>query len=156
MLSARKIHRISLTAQELHQVTTLIRKGTANARVITRARILQMAHHCKIDKEIYVAPSRAVSPPYDIRKRYTKGGLTRALYDLPRPGQKRKLTEIQEAEVVAIACTKALLSSTSHASTSISGEIESKAPVPTTIPKRTAPVFPCSLSFIRIVSLAKN
>jgi hypothetical protein len=40
VLSDRKIHRISLKGEKLQQVKTLIRKGTANARVITRARVL--------------------------------------------------------------------------------------------------------------------
>ena len=107
MLSARKIHNISLTREELQQIRTLIRKGIANARTITRARVLLMADDGRIDKEIYQALSLAVSTPYDIRKRYREGGLQRALFDLPRPGQKRRLTGAQEAEVVAIACAKA-------------------------------------------------
>lgn len=107
MLSARKIHCISLTGEEIQQLKTLIGKGIANARAITRARVLLMAHDGKIDKEIYQALSLAVSTPYDIRKRCTEGGLQRALFDAPRPGQKRKLTGIQEAEVIAIACSKA-------------------------------------------------
>lgn len=107
MLSARKIHRISLTEEEIRQLKILIRKGIANARAITRARVLLMAHDGKTDKEIYQTLSLAESTPYDIRKRYTAGGLQRALFDAPRPGQKRKLTGIQEAEVIAIACTKA-------------------------------------------------
>lgn len=107
MISARKIHRISLTEEEIQQLKTLIRKGIANARTITRARVLLMAHDGRIDKEIYQALSLAESTPYDIRKRYTEGGLQRALFDAPRPGQARKLTGAQEAEVIAIACTKA-------------------------------------------------
>lgn len=107
MLSAQKIHRISLTGEEIRQLKILIRKGIANARVITRARVLLMAHDGRIDKEIYQALSLAESTPYDIRKRYAEVGLQRALFDAPRPGQKRKLTGTQEAEVIAIACTKA-------------------------------------------------
>ena len=107
MISARKIHRIALTIQEIQQLKTLIRKGTLNARVVTRARVLVMAHEGKIDKEIYEALDIAVSTPYDIRKRYHEGGLQRALYDAPRPGQQRKLTGTQEAEVIALACTAA-------------------------------------------------
>lgn len=106
-MSARKIHRISLTEEEIQQLKTLIHKGIANTRVITRARVLLMADDGKVDKEIYQALSLAESTPYDIRKRYTEGRLQRAFFDAPRPGQKRKLTGIQEAEVIAIACTKA-------------------------------------------------
>lgn len=104
-MTARKIHTIILNELEIKQLKTLLRKGVANARVLTRARILLMAHDGKIDKEIYKTLNLSVSTPYDIRKRYHTGGLTRALYDLPRPGQKRKLTGEQEAEVIAIACT---------------------------------------------------
>lgn len=107
MLSARKIHRINLNASEIQQLKTLLRKGIANTRVITRARILLMAHDGKIDKEIYNALNLSVSTPYDIRKRYHTGGIKRALYDLLRPGQKRKLTGAQEAQIIAIACTDA-------------------------------------------------
>ena len=66
VLSARKIHCIALTIQEIQQLKTLIRKGTLNARVVTRARVLVMAHEGKIDKEIYEALDIAVSTPYDI------------------------------------------------------------------------------------------
>lgn len=107
MTSARKIHNVSLTPEEQHLLQSLVRRGNANVRNITRARILLLSHEGKLDKEIYTALHLAVSTPYDIRKRYHEGGLTRALYDLPRPGQKRKLSGTQEAEVVAIACTQA-------------------------------------------------
>ena len=85
----------------------MVRKGSIQARVIARARILLMADSGKVDREIYETLNLAESTPYDIRKRYALGGLDRALYDLPRPGQKRKLTGNQEAEVIAIACSRA-------------------------------------------------
>lgn len=107
MTSARKIHTVSLTESEIRQLKTLLHKGTGNTRVITRARVLLAANNGKIDRDIYEALGLAVSTPYDIRKRYRTGGLNNALYDLPRPGQKRKLTGKQEAEVIAIACTDA-------------------------------------------------
>lgn len=104
-MSARKIYTILLTESEIQQLRTLTRKGTTNARVITRAQVLLLANAGKIDREIYKTLGLAVSTPYDIRKRYYQGGIKTALYDLPRPGQKRKLTGKQEAQVVAIACT---------------------------------------------------
>ena len=107
VISARKIHTISLTELEIRQLKTLLHKGTGNTRVITRARVLLLANDGRIDRDIYEALGLAVSTPYDIRKRYHVGGLNNALYDLPRPGQKRKLTGKQEAEVIAIACTDA-------------------------------------------------
>lgn len=85
----------------------LIRKGTTKARTITRARILLMVDEGKKDKEIYQTLHIGNSTTHDIRKKYKKGGLHIALYDLPRPGKERILTGTQEAEVTAIACTKA-------------------------------------------------
>ena len=76
-----------------------------NTRVITRARILLMAHEGKIDKEIYQALDTAVSTPYDVRKRYHEGGLRLALYDKPRPGKDRTLSASQETIITAIACS---------------------------------------------------
>lgn len=99
--------KINLSPQEVTQLQTLIRKGTANARTITRARSLLMSNSGATDKEIYEPLDLSVSTPYDIRKRYHTGGMNRALYDAPRPGQQRKLTAEQEAQVIAIACTKA-------------------------------------------------
>ena len=40
-----------------------------------------------------------------VRQRFVEGGLKRALDDLPRPGQRRKLDGKQEAHVVAVACS---------------------------------------------------
>ena len=106
-ISARIKYHATLSADEQSTLLALIHKGTVKARTMTRARILLLSHEGKKDKEIISALHTATSTPHDIRKKYTEGGLTKALYDLPRPGQKRKLTGTQEAEVIAIACTKA-------------------------------------------------
>lgn len=105
--SAQKLYRVTLTELQHSTLTQLVHKGRCSARVITRARVLLLAHDRKTDKEIYTSLGLADSTPGDIRQRFAKRGLNRALYDAPRPGQKRKLSGKQEAEVVAIACTKA-------------------------------------------------
>lgn len=106
MLSARKIHTISLAEPEIRQLKSIVHKGIANTRVITRARVLLMAHDGKIDRQIYETLDLAVSTPYDIRKRYHEGGLQLALYDKPRPGKERILTGVDEARITAIACSQ--------------------------------------------------
>lgn len=106
-ISAQTKYQVVLSEQERVMLSALIRKGTAKARVITRARVLLLAHEGRIDKEIYESLMIAYSTPHDIRKNYTQGGLKRALYDAPRPGQARKLTGEQEAAVIAIACSQA-------------------------------------------------
>jgi transposase len=98
---------VELQDQEKIQLQEMIHTGVASTRVITRARILLSASEGKTDKEIYEGLDLGVTTPYDIRKKYHEGGLQNALYEGQRPGQKRKLNGEQEAEVVAIACTKA-------------------------------------------------
>jgi hypothetical protein len=40
----------------------------------------------------------------NVRERYRTGGLERALYDLPRPGAKPKITGEVEAHLIALVC----------------------------------------------------
>lgn len=103
----KKIHTIHLSEKEITKLRIIIHKGKENTRVITRSRVLLMAREGKRDSEIYTVLSLSTKTPYEIRKRYHEGGLQKALYDAPRPGQPRKLDGKQEAKVVAIACTKA-------------------------------------------------
>ena len=105
--SARKIYCVTLTEQEEGTLEQLIRRGHRSARIITRARVLLLANEGKTDKEIYQSLSLADSTPGDIRQRFVQRGMHRALNDLPRPGKERILTGVQEAEVVAIACSDA-------------------------------------------------
>lgn len=104
-ISARKTYVVHLQVQEKQTLQIIVKKGKVNARTITRARILLKAHEQQTDKQIYQALEVAVSTPHDIRRRYCEGGLKKALYDASRPGKERKLTGVQEAKVVAIACT---------------------------------------------------
>lgn len=106
-ISAQRKYKVVLTPEEKEEVTSLIGKGTAKARTITRARILILANGGKIDKAICESLGIVRSVVHDVRKHYAEGGLNRALNDLPHPGKARKLTGAQEAQVIAIACTKA-------------------------------------------------
>lgn len=106
-ISAQRKYQVKLTPEEKTTLQTLISKGSAKARSITRARILLMADKGCRDLEIIQSLQVASSTPHDTRQHFVEGGLKRALFDAPRPGQKKKLTGAQEAEVVAIACTKA-------------------------------------------------
>jgi len=98
-------HPIVLPDKEKAQLQTLVHKGIAHARTITRARVLLLADTGRTDREIYESLALAVSTPYDIRKRYHSGGLQNALYDTPHQRRSKKLTVQQEAKIVATACT---------------------------------------------------
>src|SRR3972149_8406603 len=106
-ISAQRKYKVILAQEEKATVTLIIRKGTAKARTITRARILLLANDGKPDKTICESLGVVRSVVHDVRKHYKEAGRKRALYDLPHPGQARKLTGEQEAEVIAIACTDA-------------------------------------------------
>jgi transposase len=43
----------------------------------------------------------------EIGKRYIEGGIESALFDKPRPGKKRALTEKQSNEIIAMICSPA-------------------------------------------------
>ena len=60
-----------------------------------KRRLSEVAHRGR-------SPARTV---IRIRKRFCEEGLERALTELARPGQKRKLDERAEAHLVAIACS---------------------------------------------------
>ena len=71
-----------------------------------------MPHLCKADEGLtdqQVAEALMVGPATvgRVRQRFVEGGLQRALNDLPRPGQRRKLDGKQEAHLVAVACSAA-------------------------------------------------
>jgi transposase len=106
-ISAQRKYNVRLSDKDKQLLKTLTHKGVAKARIITRARILLLADQQKTDATICASLGLVRSVVYDTRKHYVTGGLKRALYDLPRPGQARKLTGSQEAEVVAIACSDA-------------------------------------------------
>jgi len=106
-IAAQRKFKVALTPEERTTVTALIRKGTAKARTVTRARILLLTHEGNSDKTICKALGVVRSVVYDARKHYAEGGMKRALFDLPHKGAQRKLSGRQEAQVVAIACTKA-------------------------------------------------
>ena len=101
---ATKYH-VTLSDDGRQQLTSLLAKGTHNARVLTRARILLAAEQSYTDAQIaerlHVSPATVAN----VRTRYATGGLDRALYDAPRPGGTRKLNGAQEATLIALACT---------------------------------------------------
>lgn len=98
---------VKLDEEEAEYLFALIHKGTARARMITRARVLsKMAQGCS-NPEVGSALDVSLATVIKIRRRYAEGGLAAALEERPRPGQKHKLTAKQAAQITAIACSKA-------------------------------------------------
>ncbi len=82
------------------------KKGTEKARVLNRARILLKLDDGGTDAAVARDSYVSKKTVGRIRSRYEKGGLDRALFDLPRSGQPPIITDKVEAHLVAIACSE--------------------------------------------------
>lgn len=94
-----------LTDEETEYLTDFVKKGRKSARELTRARILLLLHDGNTEMEIKDTLHISRATVSNIKKRYREEGLQRALSEKPRPGQPRKYTDKQEAEIIALACT---------------------------------------------------
>jgi putative transposase len=103
----RKKYPIELTDADRNTLKQITRSGTNNARVITRARILLQLDQGKHDAEICATLNTSASTVGSIRKRCSLEGLESALYERCRPGAVPKLDSIQEAALIALACSDA-------------------------------------------------
>jgi len=102
-----KVYIVDLTEEERQEVLTLLRKGKRGVRKITRARILLKADEGLKDAEIAQALNTSPSTVERTRKRFVEGGLAKALNEDPRPGRESKLSEREEAHLIALACSDA-------------------------------------------------
>lgn len=96
---------VKLSARERRQIQGIMRHGTHQAQVATRASVLWKSHLGMKDEDIALHTGMSGRNISRIRKRYATLGAERALYDAPRPGQKPIITDKVEAILVAVACT---------------------------------------------------
>lgn len=103
---------VRLTAQHHQELTQMVRTGTSPARVITRARILLMANKADLQtpgrtyEAIRDSLGCCVATISHTCRSYVQEGLQAALYEMPRPGAKPKITGEVEAYLIAIACSE--------------------------------------------------
>lgn len=97
--------KLKLKSKEKQTISELLSKGTKSARVIRRAQVLKLFDKGYTSPKISdIVDMQAVSVR-SIAKRYLDGGLERALYDLPRPGNDRLLSEKQSNQIIALVCS---------------------------------------------------
>lgn len=101
----QNLYPVHLTDEQHAQLDRLIRHGTAPARVLTRSRILLLAHQGLTDPQIATALLVGLATPLRVRRRFAQGGLAAALYDRPRVGRPPYLTGEVEAQLVLLACS---------------------------------------------------
>jgi transposase len=109
-MARRKKYKVVLAEKERLFLERFVKTGSAKAREILRARILLLTDLSprgkgKTDPEIAEELDVCLRTVAATRERYVAGGLERALKDLPRSGQPRRLSGKQEAKMVALACS---------------------------------------------------
>lgn len=98
-------HIVKLSSRQRVQLQDITKRGKNNARIITRARILLASE--KELSAVMIASHVGVSDRTveRVRKRFDELGFERALHDAPRTGAPIKLTDDNEAHLVATACS---------------------------------------------------
>ena len=82
-----------------------VKTGTRKARAIDRAKVLLFADKQYCNNDISKMTNVHRQSIWRIKKRYVEEGLDSALKEKARPGQPRKYTDKQEAEIIAMTCT---------------------------------------------------
>ena len=98
--------RIQLSKAEQQQLKRLLSGGVQPVRTVARAMALkQLAEGQTIRK---VAASIGLTPKtvWLVSQHYRQGGLERAVYDGPRPGNSQLLDAQQRQRIIALACSK--------------------------------------------------
>ena len=96
---------ISLTIEEREFLQRFVKTGTKKARAIARAKVLLFADENYNNDEISKMTNVHRQGIWRIKKRYLEEGLNLVLNEKQRPGQPKKYTDVQEAEIIAMACT---------------------------------------------------
>ena len=101
-----KSHCIKLSDHERQYLQKIVESGKDKARKITRCRILLLADKGKTDQEISDALSVCLATIFNIRRRYCRWDLERAIGEAARSGQPPKFKGKSMAKITAIACSK--------------------------------------------------
>lgn len=94
-----------LSRQDRDEVDDILRVGRSSARVFKRARILQLLDDGATAPTASAAVGANEETARRVARRYASGGLKRALFEAPRPGHVRRLNAVQEAAIIALACS---------------------------------------------------
>ena len=98
---------IHLSNKERKFLIRFIKKGTVKARAIARANVLLLSDEGYSEEYISNAAKVHRQTIWRTKKGYLEDGLPQALHEKTRSGQPKKYDEKDEAEIIAIACTKA-------------------------------------------------
>ena len=97
-------YRVELSQAEHSELTALLSGGKHSARKLKRAQILLAAAAGASDEAIAANVGVGESTVYRTKRRFVLGNLEAALSEEPRPGASRKLSDKDEALLIATAC----------------------------------------------------
>ena len=100
-----KVYHVDLTLKQIKHLQKIVRVGTNKAKVISRAHILLKSNEGKSDKEIANLLYIDEETVRRTRQRFWNEGIEMALNGNPYPPSEPKLTNEQEAYLVALACS---------------------------------------------------
>lgn len=96
---------MALTDDERTPLETFIHRGKANARTLTRARLLLKSTDGWSTSALVAAFDVCEATVTNVRKRFAQGGLEAVLHDKVQQHRRSALSGLQTAHLIAIACS---------------------------------------------------
>ncbi len=101
----RKIYLVTLTQEEVSQLTEILRKGKRSAQIRNRAQALLHAHNGLTDASIATATGLTSRAIEKLRQRFVEDGFDITLNGKPRGHRNAVLDGRAEAQLVALVCS---------------------------------------------------
>ncbi|HZU69737.1 MAG TPA: helix-turn-helix domain-containing protein [Ktedonobacteraceae bacterium] len=96
---------VTLTEEEQRTLETFVHRGKANARTLTRARILLKSAEGWSTAELAAAFDVCEATVTNVRRRFAEGGLEVVLHDKVQQHRRSALSGLQTAHLIAVACS---------------------------------------------------
>jgi len=96
--------RIQLSRADRRQVGELLSGGVQPVRTVIRALVPRQMDQGRSTVQAGAAVGISAKAAWQIGKHYLEGGLQRAIYDAPRPGQKTLLDAEYGQRIIAMVC----------------------------------------------------
>ena len=98
---------VTLTSEDQATLETFVHRGKANARTLTRARILLKSADGWSTAAIAATFDVCEATVTNVRRRFVQGGLEAVLHDKVQQNRRRALSGLQTAHLIAVACSPA-------------------------------------------------
>jgi transposase len=98
---------VTLTEEERSTLENFVHRGKANARIITRARILLKSAEGWSTARLADAFEVCEATISNVRQRFARGGLEAVLHDKVQQHRRSALSGLQTAHLIAITCSPA-------------------------------------------------